>query len=116
MDNIYNNFTYDKEENHNTARKIAENSIVLLKNEDKILPAKKESKIAVIGEFAQKPRYQGNGSSLINAYKIDTAEEYFKENNLEFNYAKGYNSDSPEIDNALIEEAVNISKDKDQLL
>ncbi|WP_304354129.1 glycoside hydrolase family 3 C-terminal domain-containing protein [Brachyspira innocens] len=116
MDNIYNNFTYDKEENHNTARKIAENSIVLLKNEDKILPAKKESKIAVIGEFAQKPRYQGNGSSLINAYKIDTAEEYFKENNLEFNYAKGYNSDSPEIDNALIEEAVNISKDKDVVI
>lgn len=116
MDNIYNNFTYDKEENHNTARKIAENSIVLLKNEDKILPAKKESKIAVIGEFAQKPRYQGNGSSLINAYKIDTAEEYFKENNLEFNYAKGYNSDSSEIDNSLIQEAVNISKDKDLVI
>ena len=67
----------------------------------------------MIGEFAQKPRYQGNGSSLINAYKIDTAEEYFKENNIEFNYAKGYDSNSPDIDNALIEEAVNISKDKD---
>ena len=113
MDNIYDNFEYDKEEHHNIARKIAENSIVLLKNEDKILPAKKESKIAVIGEFAQKPRYQGNGSSLINAYKIDTAEEYFKENNIEFNYAKGYDSNSPDIDNALVEEAVNISKDKD---
>ncbi|KLI46475.1 glycoside hydrolase family 3 C-terminal domain-containing protein [Brachyspira hyodysenteriae] len=113
MDNIYDNFDYDKEEHHNIARKIAENSIVLLKNEDKILPAKKESKIAVIGEFAQKPRYQGNGSSLINAYKIDTAEEYFKENNIEFNYAKGYDSNSADIDNALIEEAVNISKDKD---
>lgn len=113
MDNIYDDFTYDKEEHHNIARKIAENSIVLLKNEDKILPAKKENKIAVIGEFGQKPRYQGNGSSLINAYKIDTAEEYFKENNLEFNYAKGYDSNSSEIDNALIEEAVNVAKDKD---
>ena len=116
MDNIYDNFDYDKEEHHNIARKIAENSIVLLKNEDKILPAKKESKIAVIGEFAQKPRYQGNGSSLINAYKIDTAEKYFKENNIEFNYAKGYDSNSPDIDNALIEEAVNISKDKDLVI
>ena len=116
MDNIYDNVDYDKEEHHNIARKIAENSIVLLKNEDKILPAKKESKIAVIGEFAQKPRYQGNGSSLINAYKIDTAEEYFKENNIEFNYAKGYDSNSPDIDNALIEEAVNISKDKDLVI
>ncbi|WP_245580669.1 glycoside hydrolase family 3 C-terminal domain-containing protein [Brachyspira alvinipulli] len=113
MHNIYQNFSYDKEENHKIARKIAENSIVLLKNEDKILPAKKESKIAVIGEFAQKPRYQGNGSSLINAYKIDTAEEYFREHNIEFNYAKGYDSNSSNIDNALIEEAVNISKDKD---
>ena len=116
MDNIYDNVDYDKEEHHNIARKIAENSIVLLKNEDKILPAKKESKIAVIGEFAQKPRYQGNGSSLINAYKIDTAEEYFKENNIEFNYAKGYDSNSSDIDNALIEEAVNISKDKDLVI
>ena len=116
MDNIYDNVDYDKEEHHNIARKIAENSIVLLKNEDKILPAKKESKIAVIGEFAQKPRYQGNGSSLINAYKIDTAEKYFKENNIEFNYAKGYDSNSPDIDNALIEEAVNISKDKDLVI
>ena len=116
MDNKYKNFSYDKEENHNTARKIAENSIVLLKNEDKILPVKKESKIAIIGEFAQKPRYQGNGSSLINAYKIDTAEEYFKENNIEFNYAKGYDSNSPDIDNTLTEEAVNISKDKDLVI
>ena len=116
MDNKYKNFSYDKEENHNTARKIAENSIVLLKNEDKILPVKKESKIAIIGEFAQKPRYQGNGSSLINAYKIDTAEEYFKENNIEFNYAKGYDSNSSDIDNALTEEAVNISKDKDLVI
>ncbi|MBW5408988.1 glycosyl hydrolase, partial [Brachyspira hampsonii] len=113
MDNIYNNFDYDREEHHNIARKIAENSIVLLKNDDKILPAKKDSKIAVIGEFVQKPRYQGNGSSLINPYKLDTAEEYFKENNIEFNYAKGYDSSSSDIDNALIEEAVNISKDKD---
>ena len=113
MHNIYQNFSNDKEENHKIARKIAENSIVLLKNEYKILPAKKESKIAVIGEFAQKPRYQGNGSSLINAYKIDTAEEYFREHNIEFNYAKGYDSNSSNIDNTLIEEAVNISKDKD---
>ena len=113
MHNIYQNFSNDKEENHKIARKIAENSIVLLKNEYKILPAKKESKIAVIGEFAQKPRYQGNGSSLINAYKIDTAEEYFIEHNIKFNYAKGYDSNSSNIDNTLIEEAVNISKDKD---
>ena len=113
MHNIYQNFSNDKEENHKIARKIAENSIVLLKNEYKILPAKKESKIAVIGEFAQKTRYQGNGSSLINAYKIDTAEEYFREHNIEFNYAKGYDSNSSNIDNTLIEEAVNISKDKD---
>ena len=116
MDNKYKNFSYDKEENHNVARHIAENSIVLLKNEDKILPAKKESKIAIIGEFAQKPRYQGNGSSLINAYKIDTADKYFRENNMEFNYAKGYDSNSSAIDNNLIEEAINMAKDKDLII
>lgn len=53
------------------AAKASEQSIVLLKNENDILPLKKGTKVAVIGEFAQKARYQGAGSSVVNPTKLD---------------------------------------------
>lgn len=109
-------FEFDKVSHHNTARKIAEASAVLLKNDEKILPLKKECSIAVLGEFAQNPRFQGNGSSLINAFEIDTAKKYFKEKEIKFDYEKGYDIESDKIDNSLIENAVNISKNKDAVI
>lgn len=56
--------TFDVEAHHNLARKAAEESIVLLKNEDQILPLKPGTKVAVIGDFAKVPRYQGAGSAI----------------------------------------------------
>lgn len=56
--------TFDIEAHHNLARKAAEESIVLLKNEDQILPLKPGTKVAVIGDFAKVPRYQGAGSAI----------------------------------------------------
>lgn len=61
--------TFDIEAHHKLARKVAEESIVLLKNQDNILPLKPGTKVAVIGDFAKKPRYQGAGSSLVNPAK-----------------------------------------------
>ena len=61
---------FDVEAHHAFAQKCSEQSIVLLKNEDNILPLKKGSKVAVIGEFAQKARYQGAGSSVVNCTKL----------------------------------------------
>ena len=61
--------TFDVEAHHNLARKAAEESIVLLKNEEQILPLKPGTKVAVIGDFAKTPRYQGAGSSLVNPAK-----------------------------------------------
>jgi len=58
--------SFDKIQHHILARKAAEESIVLLKNEGNILPLKKNTKVAVIGDFAKTPRYQGAGSSLVN--------------------------------------------------
>ena len=49
-----------------TAKKAAEDCMVLLKNENNILPLKKKGNIAVIGEFDQKPRIEGGGSSHVN--------------------------------------------------
>ena len=51
------------------ARKAAEESVVLLKNSNNILPLKPGTKVAVIGDFAKTPRYQGAGSSLVNPTK-----------------------------------------------
>ena len=60
---------FDIEGHHALARKAAEESVVLLKNSDSILPLKPGTKVAVIGDFAKTPRYQGAGSSLVNPTK-----------------------------------------------
>ena len=60
---------FNVEAHHELARKAAEESVVLLKNEDNILPLQPGTKVTVIGDFAQNPRYQGAGSSLVNPAK-----------------------------------------------
>lgn len=74
---------YDKEFHHAQAAKMAEQSAVLLKN-DGILPLRKDEKVLIVGDFAEKPRYQGGGSSHINAYKIESAVENFKDVQADF--------------------------------
>lgn len=64
---------FDVEKHHELARKAAEESIVLLKNEDGILPLANGEKVVVIGDFAKTPRYQGAGSSLVNPTKTPEA-------------------------------------------
>ena len=99
---------YDKEEHHQLARKMAEESAVLLKNED-ILPLKEKDKVAFIGEFAERPRYQGGGSSHINSFKVTSALDTSK--GLDIIYAKGYDSLKDEYDEELIQEAVHCAKE-----
>lgn len=110
------NFQYDKVKHHKIAQKIAEQSMVLLKNEKQILPLKNTTSLAVIGEFAQKPRYQGNGSSLINPIFLDSTQDYFKQNNIEFSYAKGYDATKDTSDAKLVQEAVELAKTKDYVV
>lgn len=68
---------YDKELHHAEAVAMAEQSAVLLKN-DVVLPLKKDDKVLLIGDFADKPRYQGGGSSHINSYKIESVVDNIK--------------------------------------
>lgn len=82
--------SYNTAEHHAAARKIAGECMVLLKNEDNILPLDKKAKVAVIGQMAKKPRYQGAGSSLVNSIKLDSAFDTMFENGIDVIYADGY--------------------------
>ena len=107
-------FTFD--EHHEVARKVAEGSMVLLKNDDGILPLKKGMKVAVIGELASAPRYQGAGSSVINPTKLDNALEELKKLGVDVVYAKGYEKAKNEVNEALFTEAENAAKSADVAL
>jgi beta-glucosidase len=107
VDNNKENATYDKEKHHQLAREVARESMVLLKNEDRILPFKKEGTIAVIGEFAKKPRYQGGGSSHVNPTKLENILEEVEKAapNVNVVYAQGYELINDAIDENLLTEA-----------
>ncbi len=108
---IKENYDFDIKKNHELARKAAAQSAVLLKNNDNLLPLNKSSKIAVIGEMAKRPRYQGSGSSLINPSKLDNAYDSMKAQGIEFQYAQGYSYMSDTTDEKLINEACDKAKD-----
>lgn len=82
--------TYDKKAHHKIAQKIAEGSMVLLKNDDSILPLQAGQKVAVIGEMAKAPRFQGAGSSVINPTMLSNAYDELIELGVDVTYAQGY--------------------------
>lgn len=95
------------EEHHKLARRAATESIVLLKNEDQILPLQKNKKIAVIGEFAEKARYQGAGSSLVNATKVENVMDLINKYPFcEVTYEPGYRRNE-KTNRELVERAKN---------
>lgn len=100
---------WDLEAQHALARKLAAECMVLLKNEDDLLPLSQGENIAVIGEFAKTPRYQGGGSSHINSFKVTSLMDVL-EGVKGITYAKGYDAASSEADEALISEAVEAAK------
>ena len=62
---------FDAAAHHALARRAAAESLVLLKNEGSLLPLAAGSKVAVLGDFAKNPRYQGAGSSMVNSTQVD---------------------------------------------
>ncbi|MCD8354509.1 MAG: glycoside hydrolase family 3 C-terminal domain-containing protein [Clostridiales bacterium] len=83
--------SFDQDAHHAMAQKASEESIVLLKNEDNILPLAAGTKVAVIGDFAETPRYQGAGSSVVNCTKLDSANQVMGQFDLNVvGFEKGY--------------------------
>ncbi len=107
-DNRKEEASFDPEAHHRLARGVARESMVLLKNEEQLLPLPKSGRIAAIGELARRPRYQGSGSSRVTPTKLeDIVEELVASagSAAQVVYAQGYRLNSDDADQTLIEEA-----------
>ena len=109
-------YQYDVDAHNEVARQAAVESMVLLKNEDATLPVAKGAKIAVIGEFARTPRYQGAGSSLINPTKLTSFLDAIEERGVAADFAPGFTLDDAAQDPALTEQAVTAAQQADVVL
>lgn len=102
------------------AQRAAAEGAVLLKNYRALLPFNPKKKLAVIGGFAEKPRFQGAGSSQVNAAKVDTPLDriraYVEERGGRVTYAQGFDPDLATADPALIAEAVEVAAQADIVL
>ena len=101
---------------HELARRAAGESIVLLKNEGDLLPLAADTKLAVIGEFARTPRFQGAGSSQVNPTRVDVALEGIEKAFSDVTFAAGYGIGDDSADEALREEAVRAARDADTVV
>ena len=108
---------FDIEGHHALARKAASQCAILLKNKDAILPLKAGTKVAVVGDFAFQPRYQGAGSSMVNSTKVETIEKLIRgERDLVVKaMCHGYKR-SGEVDSVLLSEAIKAAQDADVVL
>lgn len=100
---------FDVTAHHELARRAAAESIVLLKNEDSFLPLKPKTKVALIGDFAIEPRYQGAGSSMVNPTRVDSMAELIQGYDLQLVGVKMGYSRTGEADAAMKKEALDLA-------
>lgn len=107
---------FDVEKHHRVAQKVAEEAIVLLKNEEHILPIRHDKKVAVIGDFAKEARYQGSGSSIVNPTILDHTMDCFDESGIySIGYEKGFDRYGKKS-KKLIEDACELAMKADTIL
>jgi beta-glucosidase len=113
--------SFDVDEHHKLARRIAHESAVLLKNDGGVLPLRPAAgaRVAVIGEFARTPRFQGAGSSQVNPTKIDIPLQELTAAlgpEVTVDFAPGFRLDSAETDPVLVDEAVGTATGADHVV
>ncbi|MBQ7868484.1 MAG: glycoside hydrolase family 3 C-terminal domain-containing protein [Clostridia bacterium] len=113
LDNAKPETEWDMEAQHELSRRLAAECMVLLKNEDGILPIAEGESVAVIGKFAKEPRFQGGGSSHINCFKVESLMDAL-EGVPGITYAQGYDIVTEEPDEKLIAEAVAVAAKADK--
>ena len=106
----------DFEKHSQLARKIAEDSIVLLKNEKDILPLNTNRKYLVVGDLFSKMRYQGAGSSMINPYKIVSPKDGFDKLKIDYEFELGYKENQIEVDEYILNSAINKAKEYETIV
>lgn len=108
--------SFDADAHHALARRAAAESAVLLKNDGNLLPLAAGASVAVIGDFAETPRYQGAGSSAVNSIKVDTFLDCLKDSGLHsVGFAAGFDRQG-KPDDAKKAEAVALAKKADTVL
>ena len=108
--------SFDADAHHALARRAAAESAVLLKNDGDLLPLAAGASVAVIGDFAETPRYQGAGSSAVNSIKVDTFLDCLKDSGLHsVGFAAGFDRQG-KPDDAKKAEAVALAKKTDTVL
>lgn len=115
-DAVEKGFKYDYSISHNLARKIAADAAVLLKNEKNILPLSESDNIAVIGELARTPRYQGAGSSRIVPKNLVSFVDYLNSIGKKYDFSEGYTLKDDGLSEELIAKAVEVAKGKDKVV
>ena len=107
---------FDAAAHHALARRAAAESLVLLKNEGSLLPLAAGSKVAVIGDFAKNPRYQGAGSSMVNSTQVDVLLDKLIDSELNvIGYQQGFDRHG-KPDAALQESACELATQADTVI
>lgn len=96
-------FGFDKKEHYDIAKEIAENSAVLLKNNDNALPLKENEKVLIVGNMAKVSRYQGGGSSHITPFYETSLVDSLNECGIKYDYMEGYHEKYTKDNSDLIE-------------
>lgn len=106
---------FDRDADHEKAVQTEEECIVLLKNEDSVLPLAADEKVLFVGGFAEHPRFQGGGSSHINAHNVVSANSIAADYG-NITYVEGFSYDSDTFDETKINEAVDKAANVDKIV
>ena len=115
VENHEDGVVWDREEHHRLARNIANECIVLLKNENKVLPVRNDEYALFVGGFAQKPRFQGGGSSHVNCGSIDSVL-FAVQWNSKVKFEEGFSATDDSYDEAKFARALSAAKNADKVV